>query len=61
MAFWPNADLPAVAARVSAVESSRLVGEVENIDGTPRPDKKLRVVLTADGLDIEDLIIEDVP
>lgn len=48
-------------ARLDAVESSRLVGGVEDIDATPRPDKRLRVVLTADGLDIEDLIIEDVP
>lgn len=51
----------AIAASEAAAAGTYVAGSVYEPDGvTIAPTKRLSVVLTADGTDIEDLIIEDV-
>ena len=43
-----------------ALRAAFVPGKVLNANGTVNAQKKLTVKLTADGLDIDDLIVEDV-
>lgn len=58
---WRDTWAQAVHAAATKVTNGAFVaGSVLNNNGTVNTQKKLTVKLTADGLDIEDLIIEDV-
>lgn len=61
---WNNGDptTPITAARLAHIEdgvASAVPGFVFNFDGTLNATKRLHIRLTADGSDIEDLIVED--
>jgi hypothetical protein len=59
--YVTDADLANPASGPSvALRAAFVAGRVLNNNGTVSTQKKLTVKLTADGLDIEDLIIEDI-